>query len=52
MTCSILENVTYEEQHDCYRSPNITALITGGLLNERSIKRKWKTREVAKHDGP
>ena len=52
MTDSILENVTYEEQHDCYSSQNITFLITGGLLNERSIKHTWKKREVAKHDGP
>jgi len=47
MTDSILENVTYEEQHDCYRSQNITALITGGLLNERSIEGTWKKIEVA-----
>jgi len=45
------EVVTYEEQHDWYRSQNIRALITGGLVNERCIKRAWKKREIAKHYG-
>jgi hypothetical protein len=47
----MLENVAYEEQNDCYRSQNITALIARGLLSERSIKRTWEKEEFAQDDG-
>ena len=51
MTDNMLVDVVCEEQHECCRSHNMTALITGGVLNKRSIKRTWRKREVAQYDG-
>ena len=51
VTDRMLENIAYERIHKFYCLRNIITLIIGRQLNERSVKRTWKKREVTQHAG-